>query len=437
MVEIERTDSLDIDLNRIPVSLVEEIGYAYFEADLRGNLTRVNESFCRAIGFQQSELAGRNYRHFTAPGRLRQAHELFQSAYLTGQAQRVLEYPFRRRDGTLSIAEGAVAIIRDPHGQPAGFQGVFLDVTERKQAEILLQERNQALLQAKQAAERELEIGRRIQADFLPETLPQPQGWEVSGYLKSAREVSGDFYDAFPLSGGKRIGLVVGDVCDKGVGAALFMALFRSLIRAFADRESSMGWMDLLSKDRPAPAQSAAEAEGALGRRRSLLSTGAAALKNAITLTNNYILSNHERTHMFATVFFGVLDPASGTLTYINGGQEPPILLGPQGIKGVLNPTGPAVGLLPGLEFRVEQVELEPGDILLAFTDGVLDANNPQGEFFGEERLMALFQAPAPATAQALVDRLRLLLEAHIGPASQYDDITLLAIRRKTEDETR
>jgi sigma-B regulation protein RsbU (phosphoserine phosphatase) len=95
------------------------------------------------------------------------------------------------------------------------------------------------------AAEHELEIGRKIQASFLPEELPKPAGWEIASKFKAARIVAGDFYDAFTLVGGKRIGLVVGDVCDKGVGAALFMAIFRSLIRAFADQHYSLGWMDI------------------------------------------------------------------------------------------------------------------------------------------------------------------------------------------------
>ncbi len=104
---------------------------------------------------------------------------------------------------------------------------------------------------SREAMERELEIARRIQASFLPDNLPQPEGWEIASRFEAAREVAGDFYDAFSLAGGKRIGLVVGDVCDKGVGAALFMSLFRSLIRAFADQHYSLGWMDLLASDAP------------------------------------------------------------------------------------------------------------------------------------------------------------------------------------------
>jgi len=276
----------------------------------------------------------------------------------------------------------------------------------------------------KETAERDLEIGRQIQASFLPDELPQPAGWEIASHFQAARQVAGDFYDAFKMAGGKRIGLVVGDVSDKGVGAALFMALFRSLIRAFAEQHASLGWMDILESE-------AAEAQhsASVGRRRELLSPGSTALKKAVDLTNDYIAINHSKANMFATLFFGVLDPATGALTYINAGQEPPLLVGPQGIRSRLVPTGPAVGLLPGLAFSLEQVDVEPGDLLLAFTDGVLDARSPDGESFGDQRLARLVEQPCKSASE-LLDRIQAGLSRHSAGIEQFDDITLLAVRR-------
>ena len=274
------------------------------------------------------------------------------------------------------------------------------------------------------AAEHELEIGRKIQSSFLPEELPKPAGWEIASKFRAARIVAGDFYDAFTLVGGKRIGLVVGDVCDKGVGAALFMGIFRSLIRAFADQHYSLGWMDLFAS-RPIDSQE----DSAVGRRRELLSPGTTALKKAIELTNNYVARNHGNTNMFATIFFGVLDPATGILTYINGGNEPPILISQEGIRAHLNPTGPVVGLFPDLEFNIGVVELEPGDMLVAFTDGVLDARSPEGESFGENRLAWLVQQPA-ASAATLLEAIQTNLDLHMAGEEQFDDITMLALRR-------
>lgn len=275
-------------------------------------------------------------------------------------------------------------------------------------------------------AQRDLEIGRQIQASFLPKSLPRPAGWEIAAYFKAAHQVAGDFYDAFPLSGGKRFGLVVGDVCDKGVGAALFMALFRSLIHAFAEQHYSLSWMDLIDKGSDVENHT-----NAVSHRRKILTTGNAALKNAIDLTNTYISRNHGDTNMFATIFFGILDPANGSLMYINAGHVPALVIGAKGIKTRLEPTGPAVGLLPDMDFSIEQLTLDPGDNLLIYTDGVTDALDPYGRFFGEDKLISL-TSQAGNTAQKLLDQIQNSLDEHIAGEQQYDDITLLAARRHT-----
>lgn len=429
------------EIDMAPLSLFEEFGLSYFETNLAGFITQVNEPFSKELGYTPEELTGRHYQHFTDPQHLPRIAQVFKTIHETGLPVRNLEYKLQRRDGSASFAEGAITLVKDASGQPAGFRGVLQDVSRHKAAEALLIERSETLQEANQASRREMEIGRRIQAGFLPDQLPQPTGWEIASYFQAARVVAGDFYDAFSLSGGKRIGLVIADVCDKGIGAALFMALFRSLIRAFADQHYSLKWMDVLSNGLstepaavgakpPSEPGTAGPGPSAVGRRRALLSTGTTALKNAIDLTNNYITRNHGRTNMFATIFFGVLDPATGLLMYINGGHEPPLVIGPEGVKARLEPTGPAVGLFPNMDFGIGQVELEKGDVLLAYTDGVLDANSPTGSFFGEERLLSLAQQPAE-TAQALLDRIRGDLEGHIGQADQYDDITLLAVARR------
>ena len=264
--------------------------------------------------------------------------------------------------------------------------------------------------------ERELEIGRQIQADFLPDKLPQPAGWEIAARFEAAREVAGDFYDAFSLSRGERIGLVVGDVCGKGVGAALFMTLFRSLIRAASNVAYFTGRLELSTSLSTATGQQHTHDD-------------AATLQNTVTLTNNYVARTHSRALKFATLFFGLLDPATGSLVYLNGGNEPPLILGPAGVKTSLEPTGPVVGLFPGITFGIQVTHLEPGDILLAFTDGVTDALNPTQEMFSRERLLLLLNQSA-SSSTALLDHIEANLRAHIAGADQYDDITMLAVRR-------
>ena len=270
--------------------------------------------------------------------------------------------------------------------------------------------------------EREMEIARQIQASFLPEELPQFPGWEIAARFQPARQVAGDFYDAFPLIQNRRLGLVIGDVCDKGVGAALFMALFRTLIRAFAQQHQSLRWMSVLSEDEPGRVVG--------GRRSAPPSIGTSALKNAIDLTNDYIVNVHGSANMFATIFFGLLDPVSGSLLYINGGHEPPLLVNSGGVKEQLAPTGPLVGLFPGARFDIHAVSIEPGDVLVCFTDGVTEAMNDNRELFGGERLNLLMAQPV-STAADLLDRLHAGVQEYIGGADPSDDITLLAVRRQ------
>jgi serine phosphatase RsbU (regulator of sigma subunit) len=247
--------------------------------------------------------------------------------------------------------------------------------------------------------ERELEIGREIQRGFLPAEIPAPDGWELRAHFRPARQVAGDFYDAFPLPGG-RVAIVLADVCGKGVGAALFMALFRSLFRALAEP------------------QFAAAAETSEG------------LRATVQGTNDYIARTHGSANMFATVFFAVLDPATGAVEYVNAGHELPAVLGAGGaVRARLAPTGPAVGLMADLPFGVARECLGRGETLVAFTDGVVDARNPEEESYGEERLMALL-ADGNVTAQALIDRVDAALGSFVADAAQFDDVAMLAARR-------
>jgi len=245
--------------------------------------------------------------------------------------------------------------------------------------------------------ERELEIGRNIQASFLPKVLPQPPGWEVAARLRPARQVGGDFYDAFELPGGTLVFLLA-DVCDKGVGAALFMAVFRSLIRVTAERIAAAG----------APR--------------------AAIVRDTIAPINEFVTKTHGDANMFATVFAAVLDPATGAFAWLNAGHEPPVLRRADGSLSRLLPTGPAVGLLPGLAFEAREERLEAGDLLLVFSDGITEARNVGGALFGEERLLSLVAGAAPAGT--LLDSIDAGVRVFAADAEPSDDVSMLAVRR-------
>jgi serine phosphatase RsbU (regulator of sigma subunit) len=296
-------------------------------------------------------------------------------------------------------------------------------INERKKAEEALRKSFKQVESYSRVLDNELEKGRHMQINFLPDKLLQMPGWETAAFFKPARQVAGDFYDIFQLPGGS-IGFVIADVCDKGVGAALFMALFRSLIRVFSGQTSLDGLPQTYSEtllDEPT--------------RRvdnpSLDQTHISALK-AVKLTNNYIALNHGDLAMFATLFFGILDPNSGSLSYINGGHEPLFILGSGGgVKEQLSATGPAVGIEAETRFKIQQAHMASGDILLGYTDGVTEAVSSDGTFFTMKRLMSILETPA-STATELLDRIANSVQAHVGGADQFDDITLLAVRRRS-----
>ncbi len=253
--------------------------------------------------------------------------------------------------------------------------------------------------------ERELEIGREIQMGFLPPKLPSVEGWEVGAYFKAAKEVAGDYYDAFLLPDGN-LACVVGDVCGKGVGAALYMSLFRSLIRATS--KSSQFHMNT----------------------KGQVLTDAELLQRVISYTNNYVAETHGHTSMFSTVLIGIVNRAQSKLTYINAGNEPALFVTAAGDVTLLWPTGPIVGIIPEAEFIAREMDMDVNDLFLAYTDGVTDALNSEEKSFGRERLVECLDSRLGG-CEKLLQNIKGKLESFIGQADQFDDITMLAVRRQ------
>lgn len=255
-----------------------------------------------------------------------------------------------------------------------------------------------------QSLENELNIARKIQQDFLPPEIPEVNGWELAAYFKAAKFVAGDYYDAFRLSDGNLV-FLVGDVCGKGIGAALFMTLFRSLLRA----TSIAGYFSQENETASLPP--------------------ARRIQQAVSITNHYVAETHYQNLMFSTIFIGVLNVNDGRLTYINGGNEAPLLLRADGGLEQLKPTGPVIGYMSDAKFKIGETQLNKHDSLLAFTDGIPDSKNLQDEFFGHKRLLETLK-PGISSCTDCVNHLGAQLEQFIGEADQFDDITILAVRR-------
>ncbi len=270
------------------------------------------------------------------------------------------------------------ATIRDLQDKNRQLTQAYLDL-QTAQAQIIEQE----------TLARELQVARTIQEHMLPRSLPNMAGFDFSASMVPARVVSGDFYDFIPLDD-DRLGVVIADVCGKGLPAALLMALTRSLLRAEASRDSPSS--------------------------------------DVLRSVNRHLLDmNDSRT--FVTMLYGVLHRRTREFVYVRAGHELPLVIDPDGTMIVPEMgLGQPLGILPNPALDLQRVVIPVGGVLLLYTDGVTEAVDPGGTFFETERLYAIARQAAGATAQVICDRLLDAVTAHRGPAPQADDVTLVAM---------
>lgn len=267
------------------------------------------------------------------------------------------------------------------------------EVLARVQAHLALRQLQRELQEANRRMIQELALAGEIQASLLPAALPDLPGWQWAAMLRPAREMSGDFYDLIPLPDG-RLGILMADVVDKGVKAALFMALTWALIRTYAG-ENPME-----------PAK-------------------------ALATVNNRILKD-TRSGQFVSAIYGVLDPTSGAFTYCNAGHNPPLLLDPNNGSHpqMLARTGIILGAMEDQTWSEATVQLAPGAVLLFYTDGATDAENNEGVFFGRERLMDVAGANLGRSANQIQEALIAAIHDFVGDMRQFDDIALMVVAR-------
>jgi sigma-B regulation protein RsbU (phosphoserine phosphatase) len=238
---------------------------------------------------------------------------------------------------------------------------------------------------------KELAIAKNVQMSALPVSFPQSEYYELSAKMIPAREVGGDFFDYFALDE-NRIGIVVADVSGKGVPAALFTMVTRAVLKSVALNHQS-------------PAQCLSEV--------------------------NNLLSQDNHACMFVTLYYGVLDLRDGRLNYSNGGHNPPRLVrgADAGVEVFPLTTNLALGIIPGYEFHDDEIQLEVGDALFLYTDGVTEARNTSNEEFGNDRLDNQLSKSNQSQVENLVDVVVKAVEQFAGEMEQFDDITCLAVR--------
>src|SRR5512138_275045 len=268
----------------------------------------------------------------------------------------------------------------------------FRDLTEKnrqlQQAFDELKSAQEQLIE-KERLERELKVAAEIQMSILPDMLPLVEGYDFGGRILPARQVGGDFYDVFPLDHHK-LGVLIGDVADKGVPSAIFMARAHALVIAEADSVISPG--DVLRR------------------------------------VNKHI-TRLEKSTQFVTALYGVLDINTGEFEYARAGHEPPLLVTVDGdVKRLPHKPGMALGLWEEIALDEYSVHLPQDSMLMMFTDGMTDCRNPKGEPYGLERIKKTLSGLSVATAQSACDQLFDSLMYYQSGAKQDDDVTLLAI---------
>jgi serine phosphatase RsbU (regulator of sigma subunit)/ketosteroid isomerase-like protein len=292
-----------------------------------------------------------------------------------------------------------------PTGVKLGFTGIIInrlvdgkiaeEWSEGTYAYELTQQRLDQELRERERFEQELRVAQRIQQALLPKELPLLDDWDIVPYYQPAREVGGDFYDFLTLPDG-RMGVIIGDVSGKGIAAALVMANTQSVLRAVARRGDI------------APGQVLAEA--------------------------NEVLYAYIPSNMFVTCFCGILNPESGRFTYANAGHNPP--LRQHGGKAIdLRATGMPLGLMLGMYYEEKETVLLPGDGVLFYSDGLIEAHNQEREMFGSHRLRDLLKEHTPGAKH-----LTAYMVAELGRFTgeqweQEDDITLVALQHRTASD--
>lgn len=287
---------------------------------------------------------------------------------------------------------GVLTVYRASDGAPyQDTDKTLLELFASQAAIVIENAQLYALRMEKARRDGELNAARNVQASLIPKRAPHIPGFQLAAAWQPAREVSGDFYDFIPMPD-HTWGILIADVSDKGMAAALFMASARSILRASANVGGSAG---------------------------------------EIVARANQVISQDAADGMFVTVFFGVLDPQRRLFSYVNAGHNYPYLLRASDRELVeLRGGNLAVGIIADFPYSTREIELQDNDLILLYTDGVTEATNAENELFGDARLLEIVQHTGAAGARQVIRTLSAQLSAFTGSHPQSDDITVVALKQ-------
>ncbi|HSO28061.1 MAG TPA: GAF domain-containing protein [Anaerolineales bacterium] len=337
--------------------------------------------------------------------------------YLECEAPLVLAFPLTARGEVLGVL-----LVEEPDPLFAGGLSIERNLQRLREKRIeivtgisqqvalaIQNDRLQLETVERERLAREFQLAREIQRTFLPQKLPNPPGWELGIRWRAAYEVSGDFYDLLELPG-DRLGVVIADVADKGMPAALFMTLIRTLLRATVQSGTqSTGYKPGDNSEPPPPDE-------------------------VLQRINDVMLADAPK-EMYVTIFYGVLDLKTGQLTYANAGHNPPLCFSALAEEAQrLERSGMALGVLENSPMEVRRVTLAAGDLLVLYTDGVTEAFSPSGDMYAEGRLIEVLQGARQQPTigvDEILDRVERDVCAFLVDCVMDDDLTLIAIRRQ------
>lgn len=369
---------------------MEYAANAIIITDIKGIVKWVNPAFTRLTGYSFTEIVGNSLKMLSSG---EQGSDFFKNMWtkiLGGEVWHD-EVVNRRKDGSLYTEEMTITAVRDMQGKIAQFVAIKHDISERKRLEQIVKSANERM-------EGELNVARDIQMSMLPlkfPAFPEREDIDVFAKLIPAREVGGDFYDFYFIDE-ENFCFVVGDVSGKGVPAALFMAVTKALIKAAASNERSTA--------------------------------------RILTLVNNEISKENEN-YMFITVFLAILNTTTGYLVYTNAGHNPPFILrhGTGNLQKLSDMHGVVIGAMEGVEYKETVLQLNRGDVVFAYTDGVTEAQDQRGKLYSEKRLSDLLKAYQFAGCKEMVHYAVDDIMKYENGAEHADDITVLSLHFREE----